>query len=80
MVTEWTKLSKRRKYHRLILFYKILHGLAPQHLHNTLLNYTNLNSTYNLRNNYMQLIYSIPEAFRSSFSLVHSDYGVNLIY
>ena len=67
METGWAKLSKRREYHRLVLFYKILHGLTPQHLHNTLLNYTNLNNTYNLRNNYMQLIYSRTEAFRSSF-------------
>ena len=67
METGWAKLSERREYHRVVLFYKILHGLTPHHLHNTLLNYTNLNSTYNLRNNYMQLIYSRTEAFRSSF-------------
>ena len=24
--------SKRREYHRLVLFHKILHGLTPQHL------------------------------------------------
>ena len=66
--TGWEKLSKRREYHRLILLYKILNGLAPQHLCNIFLSYTNFNNGYNLRHNNMQLIYSRTETFRSSFS------------
>ena len=31
--TGWEKLSKKREYHRLILLYKILNDLAPEHLH-----------------------------------------------
>ena len=55
--TGWEKLSKRRECHRLILLYKILNGLAPQHLCNIFLSYTNFNNGYNLRHNNMQLIY-----------------------
>ena len=51
--TGWEKLSKRREYHRLILLYKILNGLAPQHLCNIFLSYTNFNIEYNLRHNNM---------------------------
>ena len=28
----WSTLANRRTYHRLVLFYKILNNLAPQHL------------------------------------------------
>ena len=59
--TGWEKLSKRREFHRLILLYKILNGLAPQHLCNIFLSYTNFNNGYNLRHNNMQLIYSRTE-------------------
>ena len=65
--TGWEKLSKGREYHRLILLYKILNGLAPQHLCNIFLSYTNFNNGYNLRHNNMQLIYFRTETFRSSF-------------
>ena len=71
--TGWEKLSKRREYHRLILLYKILNGLAPQHLCNIFLSYTNFNNGYNLRHNNMLLIYSRTETFRSYFSLLRSD-------
>ena len=59
--TGWEKLSKRREYHRLILLYKILSGLAPKHLRNIFLSYTNFNNGLNLRHNNMQLIYSRTE-------------------
>ena len=65
--TGWEKLSKRREHHRLIILYKILNDLAPEHLRNIFLSYTNLNSGYNLRHNNMQLILSRTETFRSSF-------------
>ena len=66
--TGWEKLSKRREYHRLVLLYKILNDLAPAHLRNTLLSYTNQNiNNYNFRHNNMQLIYTRTETFRSSF-------------
>ena len=42
--TGWEKLSKRRGYHRLILLYKILNDLAPEHLRNIFLSYANLNN------------------------------------
>ena len=64
--TGWEKLSKRRAYHRLILLYKILNYLAPEHLRNIFLNCTNFNNGYNLRHNNIQLIYSRTETFRSS--------------
>ena len=41
--TGWGKLSKRRECHRLVLLYKIANDLAPAHLRNTLLSYTNQN-------------------------------------
>ena len=65
--TGWEKLSKRREYHCLVLLYKILNDLAPAHLRNTLLSYTNQNiNNYNFRHNNMQLIYTRTETFRSS--------------
>ena len=76
--TGWEKLSKRHEYHRLVLLYKILNDLAPAHLRNTLLSYTNQNiNNYNFRHNNMQLIYTRTETFRSSFSIFRSDYGTN---
>ena len=66
--TGWEKLSKRRGYH---LLYKIFNDIAPAHLRNTLLSYTNQNiNNYNFRHNNMQLIYTRKETFRSSFSIV----------
>ena len=62
--TGWEKLSRRREYHRLVLLYKILNDLAPAHLRNTLLSYTNQNiNYYNFRHNNMQLIF-FPSSFR----------------
>ena len=76
--TGWEKLSKRHEYHRLVLLYKILNDLAPAHLRNALLSYTNQNiNNYNFRHNKMQLIYTRTETFRSSFSHRRSDYGTN---
>ena len=76
--TGWEKLSKRREYHRLVLPYKVLNDLAPAHLRNTLLSYTNQNiNNYNFRHNNMQLIYTRTETFRSSFFHRRSDYGTN---
>ena len=43
--TGWVKLSKRRGYHRLVLFYKIVRGTTPQHIYNTFLNHTNFLQT-----------------------------------
>ena len=76
--TGWEKLSKRREYHRLILLYKILNGLAPQHLCNIFLSNTNFNNGYNLRHNNMQLIYSRTETFLDHlFPLLRSDCGTS---
>ena len=44
----WELLSERRKFHKLILFYKIFHKIYPNYLHN-LLQFSNP-TPYNLRN------------------------------
>ena len=44
----WEPLAERRRYHKLCLFYKIVHRIYPPYLHN-LLQY-NTQNTYNLRN------------------------------
>ena len=44
----WEPLSERRRQHKLCLFYKIIHHIYPNYLHN-LLQY-NTQSSYNLRN------------------------------
>ena len=68
--TGWETLSRRREYHRMVL-YKILNDLALAHMRTTLLSYTDQNiNNYNSRHNNMQLIYTRTETFRSSFSIV----------
>ena len=43
-------LQSRRSKHKLVLFYKILHGLAPDYLYDLLPPLVQETTTYNLRN------------------------------
>lgn len=49
--TGWEKLNIRRKQHRLTLFYKMIHSLAPPYLSSLLPPLVGEISRYNLRNN-----------------------------
>lgn len=64
--TGWEPLSTRREKHRLILFYKMVNNIAPQHLSNLLPEVNQ--SVYNLRNSGS---YTPPfcrtETYRQSF-------------
>ena len=44
--TGWEKLSERREKQRLVLSYKIINGLAPQHLINIFRSYNNHNQNH----------------------------------
>ena len=66
--TGWDTLRDRRERQRLILFYKIINGLAPQHLCNIINSYVNITDhRYTFRNNNIQQIFSRTETFRSSY-------------
>ena len=76
--TGWEKLSKRREYHRLVLLYKILNDLAPAHLRNTLLSYTNQNiNNYNLGITTCSSFTREQKLLDHLFSIFRSDYGTN---
>ena len=50
------------------LFYKIINGLAPQHLCNNINNYVNVTDhRYTFRNNNIQQIFSKTKTFRASY-------------
>ena len=46
----WETLSSRRKFHKLVLFYKMTHGLTPDYLSNLIPDTVGSLSRYNLRN------------------------------
>lgn len=48
--TGWETLAERRRKHRLIMFYKMLHGLTPAYLQSLVPRMAGENSDYNLRN------------------------------
>ena len=64
--TSWEPLSIRREKHRLILFYKMVNGMAPSHLANLLPGVRH--SRYNLRNlNNLNQPFCRTETYRQSF-------------
>lgn len=48
---QWQKLSERRKYHKLVLFYKMNNNLVPDYLQSMLPTRNQSRTTYTLRNN-----------------------------
>ena len=64
----WLKLSERRDLHKLFLFFKMDHGLAPLYLSNLLPPYVKDVSSYRLRNagNYVG-IHANTQAYADSF-------------
>ena len=46
----WESLQKRRNKHKLVIFYKILHGIAPTYLLDIVPPFIRDTTTYNLRN------------------------------
>ena len=62
----WGALSVRRKVHKLILFYKIVYGLAPPYLLDLLKPCFPPQASYPLRNQ-DGLTFSIPQARTSSY-------------
>ena len=46
----WESLQKRRNKHKLVIFYKILHGIAPTYLSDIVPPLIQDTTTYNLRN------------------------------
>ena len=45
----WESLQKRRNKHKLVIFYKILHGIAPTYLSDIVPPLIQETTTYNLR-------------------------------
>ena len=56
----WEPLYKRREKHKLILLYKIMHGLTPQYLHDIVQPFTVNIHNYNLRNAISESNFRIP--------------------
>ena len=65
--TGWELLSSRREKQRLILFYKILNGIAPSHLCNLFETYLINNYRYDLRSTNVQNVLARTETYRCSF-------------
>ena len=64
----WESLKVRRKYHTLIIMYKVLHGNAPEYLLSLCPPSRSSSVTYNLRNNNDILpFYCKYSVFRNSF-------------
>ena len=64
----WETLQNRRKKHRLIIFFKILHGLAPVYLNGLLPPLVQDTTSYNLRNsNHFQNYRANTNMFLNSF-------------
>ena len=64
----WEHLQARRDKHKLIVFYKILHGLAPDYLSDLVPPLVQDTTSYNLRNSdHIQNIYANTNLFRDSF-------------
>ena len=68
METGWETLSKRRENQRLVLFYKIVNGLSPPHLHNIYMQYLRHDEArYFFRNDNIPTVYARTETYRRSF-------------
>ena len=65
--TGWDQVSTRRKKTQLILFFKIINGLAPSHLCTILDIYLIDNQRYDFRSPNIPNPLSRPETFRCSF-------------
>lgn len=66
--TKWETLESRRKKHKLILFYKMFHNIAPTYLSSLVPSTINSLSNYNLRNaNDTQTIDSRTSQYFNSF-------------
>ena len=64
----WESLQTRRDKHKLIIFYKILHGLAPNYLADLVPPLVQNISSYNLRNSdHIQNFQANTNLFRNSF-------------
>ncbi|XP_060593627.1 uncharacterized protein LOC132748097 [Ruditapes philippinarum] len=61
----WSSLEERRRVHRLILFYKMINGLAPEYLTNLVPPNIGSTSSYNLRN---------PDQLRPVYSRTNQYY------
>ena len=46
----WEPLKSRRNTHKLLLFYKIIHGIAPKYLSELILSLVQETTTYSVRN------------------------------
>ena len=66
--TGWETLSNRREKQRLILFYKIVNGLAPRHLENTLHSHTqHTHGHYTRQQDNIRHILARTDTYRNSF-------------
>ena len=66
--TGWDSLETRRKNHKLILFYKMVHSLTPLYLSSLVPSLVSDNSHYNLRNsNNLRTIQTRTVLYSSSF-------------
>ena len=64
----WESLQSRRYKHKLIILYKIMHGLAPDYLRDVLPPSVHETTSYNLRNaNHIQTLSSNTNLFYNSF-------------
>ena len=65
----WETLQNRIKKHRLLIFFKILHGLTPVYLNDLLPQLVQDRTSYNLRNsNHFQNYRANTNLFLNSFS------------
>ena len=63
---KWESLSSRRSKHKLLIFYKMFHGITPSYLSNLIP--TNSQNRYNLRNNSnVPLIHARTQLYKNSF-------------
>ena len=62
----WDTLACRRKIHKLTLFYKIVHGIAPQYLQDLLLPNISPQHLYTLRNS-ENLKFILPQVKTTSY-------------
>ena len=66
--TGWENLSDRREKQRLILFFKIFNGIAPQHLIDTFMSYNqHTHEHYTRHQHNKRNILTRTESFRNSF-------------
>ena len=64
----WETLGQRRRKHKLILFYKMMYGVAPNYLNNLIPPTVGSSSTYNLRRpNHLRTIACRSSLYSNSF-------------